>query len=82
MSFFTDRTQCGACLRSRCRTQGSSGGDVSARNQFFAEGIQPMHLNYLVGFHGNIPFRGGIPLITQGTIICAIGCSGGTDSRG
>jgi len=40
-----------------------------------------MHLNYLLAFDGVIASRGGIPLIDQGAIIGAIGCSGGTDSQ-
>jgi uncharacterized protein GlcG (DUF336 family) len=40
-----------------------------------------MHLNYLLAFDGIIASRGGIPLIDQGMIIGAIGCSGGTDSQ-
>ena len=40
-----------------------------------------MHLNYLLAFDGIIASRGGIPLIDQGVIIGAIGCSGGTDSQ-
>jgi glc operon protein GlcG len=32
-------------------------------------------------FDGVIAYRGGIPLIDQGMIIGAIGCSGGTDSQ-
>jgi uncharacterized protein GlcG (DUF336 family) len=40
-----------------------------------------MHLNYLLAFDGVIASRGGIPLIDQGVIIGAIGCSGGTDSQ-
>jgi uncharacterized protein GlcG (DUF336 family) len=40
-----------------------------------------MHLNYLLAFDGIIASRGGIPLIEQGVIIGAIGCSGGTDSQ-
>jgi glc operon protein GlcG len=47
----------------------------------FEEGIQLMHLNYLLAFDGIIASRGGIPLIEQGAIIGAIGCSGGTDSQ-
>jgi len=47
----------------------------------FEDGIQLMHLNYLLAFDGIIASRGGIPLIEQGTIIGAIGCSGGTDSQ-
>jgi glc operon protein GlcG len=47
----------------------------------FEDGIQLMHLNYLLAFDGIIASRGGIPLIDQGKIIGAIGCSGGTDSQ-
>src|SRR5450755_4976112 len=45
----------------------------------FEDGIQLMHLNYLLAFDGIIASRGGIPLIDKGVIIGAIGCSGGTD---
>jgi len=47
----------------------------------FEDGIQLMHLNYLLAFDGVIASRGGIPLIDQGAIIGAIGVSGGTDSQ-
>jgi glc operon protein GlcG len=47
----------------------------------FEDGIQLMHLNYLLAFDGIIASRGGIPLIEHGAIIGAIGCSGGTDSQ-
>src|SRR3954463_11065855 len=47
----------------------------------FEEGINLMHLNYLLAFDGVIASRGGIPLIDQGKIIGAIGCSGGADSQ-
>ena len=47
----------------------------------FEDGINLMHLNYLLAFDGVIASRGGIPLIEQGVIIGAIGCSGGTDSQ-
>ena len=40
-----------------------------------------MRLDYLLAFDGVIASRGGIPLIDEGTIIGAIGCSGGTDSQ-
>ena len=49
--------------------------------KIFEDGIQLMHLNYLLAFDGVIASRGGIPLIEQGTIIGAVGCSGGTDSQ-
>jgi glc operon protein GlcG len=47
----------------------------------FEDGVQLMHLNYLLAFDGIIASRGGIPLIDEGVIIGAIGCSGGTDSQ-
>jgi uncharacterized protein GlcG (DUF336 family) len=47
----------------------------------FEDGIQLMGFNYLLAFDGVIASRGGIPLIDQGKIIGAIGCSGGTDSQ-
>jgi glc operon protein GlcG len=47
----------------------------------FEDGIQLMHLNYLLAFDGVIASRGGIPLIERGKIIGAVGCSGGTDSQ-
>ena len=47
----------------------------------FEDGVQLMHLNYLLAFDGMIASRGGIPLIDQGKIIGAIGCSGGIDSQ-
>lgn len=49
--------------------------------RIFEDGIQGMHLNYLLAFDGIIASRGGIPLIDRGAIIGAIGCSGGTDSQ-
>ena len=47
----------------------------------FEDGVNLTHLNYLLAFDGVIASRGGIPLIEQGDIIGAIGCSGGTDSQ-
>ena len=47
----------------------------------FEDGVNLLHLNYLLAFDGIIASRGGIPLIEQGTIIGAIGCSGGADSQ-
>src|SRR6202162_1835660 len=49
--------------------------------KIFEDGINLMHLNYLLAFDGVIASRGGIPLIDHGGIIGAIGCSGGTDSQ-
>ncbi|MFZ0087106.1 MAG: heme-binding protein [Candidatus Acidiferrales bacterium] len=49
--------------------------------KIFEDGINLMHLNYLLAFDGVIASRGGIPLIEEGSIIGAIGVSGGTDSQ-
>ena len=49
--------------------------------KIFEDGINLMHLNYLLAFDGVIASRGGIPLIEKGSIIGAIGVSGGTDSQ-
>jgi glc operon protein GlcG len=46
----------------------------------FEDGIQLKNFNYLITF-GVISSRGGIPLVDQGRIIGAIGCSGGTGSQ-
>src|ERR1700689_3699016 len=47
----------------------------------FEDGINLSPLNYFVAFDGVIASRGGIPLIETGSIIGAIGVSGGTDSQ-
>jgi uncharacterized protein GlcG (DUF336 family) len=47
----------------------------------FEDGINLMHLNYLLAFDGVIASRGGIPLIEDEAIIGAIGTSGGADSQ-
>ncbi len=47
----------------------------------FEDGINLMHLNYLLAFDGMIASRGGIPLIENGSIIGGVGVSGGTDSQ-
>ena len=49
--------------------------------RIFEDGINLMKLNYLLAFDGVIASRGEIPLIDQGALIGAIGCSGGTDSQ-
>jgi len=47
----------------------------------FEDGIDLIHLNYLLAFDGITASRGGIALIDQGGIIGAVGCSGATDSQ-
>jgi len=73
----------GAMLASIQIAEHKARAAVTFRRQtkVFEDGIQLMHLNYLLAFDGIIASRGGIPLIDQGVIIGAIGCSGGTDSQ-
>ncbi len=73
----------GAMLASIQSAQHKARAAVTFRRptKVFEDGIQLMHLNYLLAFDGIIASRGGIPLIEQGVIIGAIGCSGGTDSQ-
>jgi uncharacterized protein GlcG (DUF336 family) len=47
----------------------------------FETGIQQGNLHYLLTLDGIIASRGGIPLIEDGKVIGAIGCSGGTGSQ-
>ena len=45
------------------------------------DGIQKFGLNYLMTLDGMIGSRGGIPLVEDGKLIGAVGCSGGTGSQ-
>jgi uncharacterized protein GlcG (DUF336 family) len=47
----------------------------------FENAIQQSGYNYLMTLDGVVASRGGIPLIEQGKLIGAIGCSGGTGSQ-
>lgn len=47
----------------------------------FEEGVQKSGLTYVLTLDDVIASRGGIPLIEDGHIIGAIGCSGGTGSQ-
>ena len=47
----------------------------------FENGIQQNNLNYLMTLDGVIASRGGIPLLENGKVVGAIGCSGGTGSQ-
>src|SRR5271155_4827478 len=58
-----------------------AGATFRRPTKVFEDGINLMHLNYLLAFDGVIASRGGIPLIENGAIIGAIGVSGGTDSQ-
>lgn len=47
----------------------------------FEDGIQLNDFSYLLTLDGVIASRGGIPLVEQGKLIGAVGCSGGTNSQ-
>ena len=47
----------------------------------FEDGVQKLDLKYLLSLDDVVASRGGIPLIEDGKIIGAIGCSGGTGSQ-
>jgi uncharacterized protein GlcG (DUF336 family) len=47
----------------------------------FEEGLQKLDYKYIMTLDGSIASRGGIPLIEDGKLIGAIGCSGGTGSQ-
>lgn len=47
----------------------------------FENGIQQSNFNYLITLDGVIASRGGIPLLENGRLVGAIGCSGGTGSQ-
>lgn len=47
----------------------------------FEDGVQKSDLKYVLTLDDVIASRGGIPLIEDGKIIGAIGCSGGTGSQ-
>ncbi len=47
----------------------------------FEDAVQKAGLNYILSIDDVIASRGGIPLIEDGKIIGAVGCSGGTGSQ-
>jgi uncharacterized protein GlcG (DUF336 family) len=47
----------------------------------FEDAVQKLGFNYLLSIDDVIASRGGIPLVEDGKIIGAIGCSGGTGSQ-
>ena len=47
----------------------------------FEDGIQKFDLKYLMTLDDVIASRGGIPLVVDGKLVGAIGCSGGTGSQ-
>jgi len=58
---------------------------VSARyrrpTKAFEDGVMKFGFNYLLTLDDVIASRGGIPLVEDGKLIGAIGCSGGTGSQ-
>ena len=50
-------------------------------SKVFENGIQLNGYNYQLSLDGMIGSRGGIPLVEDGKLIGAIGCSGGTGSQ-
>jgi len=49
--------------------------------KWFEGGIQGKGFNYLLSLPNALASRGGIPIIEDGKIVGAIGCSGGTGSQ-
>jgi glc operon protein GlcG len=47
----------------------------------FQNGVQKLGFNYLLSFDDMMASAGGIPLVENGKIVGAIGCSGGTTSQ-
>ena len=47
----------------------------------FENAVQLSGLNYILSLDGAIASRGGIPLVVDGRLVGAIGCSGGTGSQ-
>ena len=45
------------------------------------DGVQKMGFNYVMTLDDVVASRGGFPLVKDGKIIGAIGCSGGTGSQ-
>jgi glc operon protein GlcG len=73
----------GAMLASIAIAQHKARAAVTFRRptKVFEDGVNLMHLNYLLAFDDVIASRGGIPLVEKGAIIGAIGTSGGADSQ-
>jgi glc operon protein GlcG len=47
----------------------------------FEDAVQKMKFNYVLSLDDVIASRGGIPLVEDGKLVGAIGCSGGTGSQ-
>jgi uncharacterized protein GlcG (DUF336 family) len=73
----------GAQLASIAISQHKARAAVTFRREtkLWEDGIQKNGFNYAITLDGVIASRGGFPLIENGKIIGAIGCSGGTGSQ-
>jgi len=49
--------------------------------KLFENAVQVAHFEYILSLDGVIASRGGIPLVENGKMVGAIGCSGGTGSQ-
>ena len=62
--------------------QGAGGGDFRRPTKVFQDGLAANPANiYLLTLDGVIASEGGIPIMQDGKIIGAIGCSGGTGAQ-
>ena len=50
-------------------------------SKIFENAVQQSHFDYILSLDDIVASRGGIPLIEDGKIVGAIGCSGGTGSQ-
>jgi glc operon protein GlcG len=73
----------GAMLASIAIAQHKARAAVEFRRptKVFETGVQKLGLNNILSLDGVVASRGGIPLVQDGKIIGAIGCSGGTGSQ-
>ena len=70
-----------ARLDRRRRTQGARGGEIPPADQSLRGRDSEDDYKYILTLDGVIASRGGIPLIEDGKLIGAIGCSGATGSQ-
>lgn len=49
--------------------------------RIFEDAVQKLDYKYILSLDGAIASRGGVPLVEDGKLIGAIGCSGGTGSQ-
>lgn len=73
----------GANMASADLAQGKARTSIRYRRptKVFEDAIQKKDFKYLLSLEGIVASRGGIPLVEDGKMIGAIGCSGGTGSQ-